>query len=107
MQVPIIAKGQTEVVGGTSCSAPITAGVIALLNNYRISQGKSPLGWLNPMLYANPSAFNIIRTGNNKSCSALCCCPGFNVPTSGVWNPVTGLGSINYAKLLAVVKTLP
>jgi len=36
---------------GTSASAPIFAGVVTLLNDARLNAGKSPLGFLNPMLY--------------------------------------------------------
>lgn len=103
--VVIVDQGAKTAVSGTSCSAPITGGIFALLNNYRIANGKSPLGWLNPLLYANPSAFTDILVGNNKYCRLSCCCPGFT-ETVG-WSPVTGLGSPNYQKLLAVVKALP
>lgn len=106
--VVIIDQGKPTQVSGTSCSAPITGGIFALLNNYRIANGKSPLGWLNPLLYANPSALNDITTGGpNKYCPALggCCCPGFQEAKG--WSPVTGLGSPNYPKLLAVVQALP
>ena len=44
------------------------AGVISLLNDFRISQGRRPLGFLNPFLYANPSAFNDITSGGNQGC---------------------------------------
>ncbi|KAH9039700.1 subtilisin-like protein [Lactarius hengduanensis] len=41
-----------EALDGTSCSTPsIVAGIISLLNDYRISQGRHPLGFLNPWLY--------------------------------------------------------
>lgn len=45
------------------------AGVIALLNDFRISQGKSPLGFLNPTLYsAGVAGFNDITSGSNPGC---------------------------------------
>lgn len=38
-------------VAGTSCAAPVFSGVMALLNDLRLQNGKSPLGFLNPLLY--------------------------------------------------------
>ena len=35
-----------------------------------MSQGKSPLGFLNPFLYANPSIFNDVTEGNNPGCGS-------------------------------------
>ena len=102
--VEVVVSGASELVGGTSCSAPITAGIFALLNNYRISNGKAPLGWLNPFIYQNPAAFNDITVGNNQYCTVFCCCSGFNARKG--WDPVTGLGSPNYPNLLAAVKKL-
>lgn len=61
----IVVNGRTELVDGTSCSSPIFAGIVALINDELISAGKSPLGFLNPFLYANPGAFNDITTGES------------------------------------------
>lgn len=47
-----IEEGQEFAESGTSASTPVAAAVIALLNDYLISQGKSPLGFANPWLYA-------------------------------------------------------
>ena len=91
-------------VSGTSCSAPSFAAVVALLNDARMSIGKSSLGWINPLLYANADAFNDIVTGSNAGCAVdsskgylgtgFQCSPGFD--------PVTGLGSPIFAKLKAL-----
>ncbi|KAI0085907.1 peptidase S8/S53 domain-containing protein, partial [Irpex rosettiformis] len=80
---------------GTSCSSPIFASVISLINDQLIAAGKSPLGFLNPFLYANPSAFNDVTSGSNPGCNTN----GFKA-TSG-WDPVTGLGTPNFAGLKA------
>lgn len=61
--VEIIINGHVDYVGGTSCSSPIFSSVIALLNDELLSAGKSPLGFLNPWIYANPQAFNDITIG--------------------------------------------
>ena len=62
----IVLDGVTQPINGTSCSSPIFAGIIALINDELLSAGKSPLGFLNPFLYANPDAFNDITTGKYK-----------------------------------------
>ncbi|KAJ7502624.1 hypothetical protein B0H11DRAFT_1712608, partial [Mycena galericulata] len=44
----IIYQGQTKLVSGTSCSSPIFAAIIALLNAELVQAGKPILGFLNP-----------------------------------------------------------
>jgi tripeptidyl-peptidase-1 len=96
-KLKIVVNGRNEQVSGTSCSAPIFGGIISLLNNNRLSSGKSSLGFLNPWLYQNPDMFNPISDGNNKYCSSSCCCSGFNGAKG--WDPVTGLGSPDFVKM--------
>jgi tripeptidyl-peptidase-1 len=91
--IEIVVDGETGLVAGTSCSSPIFSSVIALLNNELLSAGKSPLGFLNPWIYANPQAFNDITKGSNPGCGTQ----GF--PAEVGWDPVTGLGTPNYAAL--------
>ena len=74
----IFVDGQQEVVGGTSAVAPLWAALTALINQGRTTSA----GFLNPTLYANPSAFHPITSGSNGAFSAG---PG--------WNACTGLGS--------------
>ncbi len=80
---------------GTSVSTPVVAGMVAMLNGKRLDAGKSPLGFLNPLLYAHPEAFFDVLDGNN----------GF--PTAPLWDPVSGMGTINYQKLEQIVMDLP
>jgi tripeptidyl-peptidase-1 len=91
--VAIVARGSNEAVSGTSCSAPIFAGVISLLNHELMSSGKSTLGFLNPWLYANPQMFTDITDGSNP----YECCEGFNAYSG--WDPVTGMGTPIYSKM--------
>ncbi|THH32196.1 hypothetical protein EUX98_g1969 [Antrodiella citrinella] len=93
--VEIVLSGKTTSVSGTSCSSPIFASLISLINDRLIAEGKSPLGFLNPFLYANPQAFNDITTGDNPGCNTN----GF--PAKAGWDPVTGLGTPNFPALLA------
>ncbi|KAJ3302537.1 hypothetical protein HDV03_004904 [Kappamyces sp. JEL0829] len=64
----IVQGGSKSSVSGTSASAPSAAGIIALVNDKLLSAGKSTLGFLNPLLYANPSALNDIISGSNPGC---------------------------------------
>ncbi|KAF8491622.1 subtilisin-like protein [Russula emetica] len=90
----IVHAGEVESVYGTSCSAPTAAGVISLLNDYLISKGKSPLGFLNPLIYSTGAiGFNDITSGSNPGCGTS----GFSAAKG--WDPVTGLGTPNFQKL--------
>ncbi|KAF7365748.1 Family S53 protease [Mycena venus] len=93
--VEIVSDGQTGTVAGTSCSSPIFASVIGLINDRLIAAGHSPLRFLNPWLYANPGMLNDVTTGSNPGCGAK----GFTARAG--WDPVTGLGTPNFAKMLA------
>ncbi|KAJ7446341.1 family S53 protease-like protein [Mycena latifolia] len=86
-------------VDGTSCSSPTVAAIIALLNDELVAAGKAPLGFLNPFLYSatGRAALNDITTGDNPGCSTN----GF--PAKAGWDPVTGLGTPNFAKLKTAV----
>jgi tripeptidyl-peptidase-1 len=89
---------------GTSASSPSFAGMVSLVNGLRISKGKSPLGFLNPLLYSiNYDSFHDITQGVNNCCAAqtnpTCCQYGFTA-TKG-WDPTTGLGTINFAQFAA------
>lgn len=83
-------------VSGTSASAPTFGGMVSLVNSKRLEAGKSALGWINPALYALSEAFvNDITAGSNFcGVGEICCGQGFTA-TKG-WDPVTGLGSVNY-----------
>lgn len=51
-------------VNGTSASTPSVASVFAMLDDELVAAGQPPLGWLNPLIYANPQAFNDITSGS-------------------------------------------
>ncbi|KAI0763109.1 subtilisin-like protein [Trametes elegans] len=95
--VDIAGKGQG--VSGTSASSPTFASVIALLNDELLNAGKSPLGFLNPLIYSSSSAaaFNDITEGSNPGCGT----EGF--PAVEGWDPVTGFGTPDFNKLLTLV----
>ena len=116
----------TSVIGGTSASSPIFAGIVTLLNQYVVHNGIQPkpgLGNINQNLYYlaaySPSAFNQVTTGDNMVYCQETLPTGFppNVvcPAAGVfgfqasdvdsavgtgYNLVTGLGSVDAYNLL-------
>ncbi|KAJ6617313.1 Pro-kumamolisin, activation domain-containing protein [Mycena sp. CBHHK59/15] len=87
-------------VGTTALSANIVASMVSLLTNERIAAGKPGLGFLNPLIYQNPSAFKDMTGGSTLACDD----PGFNA-TSG-WDPVTGFGSPVYENLREICNKL-
>ncbi|GAM83779.1 hypothetical protein ANO11243_017690 [Dothideomycetidae sp. 11243] len=93
--------GKTYGVGGTSASAPIVGAIVNLLNEERLHVGKGPLGFLNPIFYRHPEAFNDVTQGSNPGCGT----GGFNAAPG--WDPVTGLGTPNFEKLKKIVLNLP
>lgn len=97
----VIARGNVKAVDGTSCSAPIFGGIISLLNAQRMQAGKSSLGFINQWIYQNPQMFTDITVGSND----YKCCEGFSCTTG--WDPVTGLGSPIYSKMLQSALSLP
>ncbi|KAH9163948.1 subtilisin-like protein [Lactarius sanguifluus] len=98
LNFPIILKGERRVASGTSGSAPIVAGMISLLNDYLISQGKVTLGFLNPWLYGTGmSGFTDITSGSNPGCNT----DGFSAIEG--WDPVTGLGTPDFQRLLPIL----
>ena len=68
----VYGDGSSETVGGTSCAAPLWAGLTALINQQATSSGRTNVGFLNPALYAlgegtaYNSAFHDITTGSNS-----------------------------------------
>ncbi|KAH8993825.1 subtilisin-like protein [Lactarius hatsudake] len=83
---------------GTSCSTPTAAGIISLLNDYRISRGRAPLGFLNILLYGRfLEGLNDITSGSNPGCNT----DGFSAVLG--WDPVTGLGSLDFERLIAIL----
>jgi subtilase family serine protease len=87
-------------VGGTSASAPAFASMISMLNDALVAKGKKPLGFLNPFLYQNPTAFTDVTIGSNKVGRGGAPLPyGWDCQTG--WDPATGLGTPLFDKLMA------
>ncbi len=80
--------GTNTVIGGTSAVAPLWAGLIARIN---AAKG-SPVGFINPTLYATAAAMHDITQGNNGDFSA-----------GPAWDACTGLGSPNGAQVASLL----
>jgi subtilase family serine protease len=109
-------------VGGTSAAAPSFAGILALVNQAIAKANPGTpvgLGNANPVLYAlanntaSAAAFHDITTGNNiVPCqSGSLDCPTtpplqFGYSCGPGYDQVTGLGSVDAAKLVAAWTTL-
>ncbi|CAK7272203.1 hypothetical protein SEPCBS119000_005000 [Sporothrix epigloea] len=105
--------------GGTSAAAPVWAGIVGLLNDARLRRGLPTLGWLNPLLYKFGSrVLTDITGGQAIGCNGENTQGGGAEPAgSGIipgafwnatigWDPVTGLGTPNFERLLCLVSRL-
>lgn len=106
----IYEKGSLTQVDGTSCASPAFAGIITLLNDARIKANQRPMGFLNPWLYGKGrAALNDIVHGGSTGCDGN---GRFSGPANGGpvvpfaswnatqgWDPVTGLGTPDFAKM--------
>lgn len=95
--------GAFSLVFGTSASSPVVGSLITLINDARLAAGKGPVGFINPSIYSASfaSGFNDITSGGNQGCGTA----GFTATTG--WDPVTGVGTPNFSKLLPLFLALP
>jgi kumamolisin len=71
----MVYQGRVEIVGGTSCVAPMWAGLIAACG--------TKLGWLGPNLWASPQVFADVTIGSNgvyRARKGADPCTGLGVP---------------------------
>ena len=99
--------------GGTSAATPVFAGIVALLNNYLVSNNviQTPgLGNINPTLYLlmagnnTSNVFHSITQGNNivpcVNGTTNCTTGSFGYSAGPGYNQVTGLGSVDASNLV-------
>ncbi|WPT14433.1 hypothetical protein PSENEW3_00000563 [Picochlorum sp. SENEW3] len=99
--------GRLTSVSGTSLSTPLAASLFTMANQKLLDEGYSLIGYANPMLYWMadncPDAFTDITLGDNQADENGDLCL-FGFPASVGWDPVTGLGSINFGPFVECAK---
>jgi tripeptidyl-peptidase-1 len=104
-------QGTDNQYQGTSCASPAFAGVVALLNSARLSSHLPPLGFLNPWIYTiGQLGLNDITLGAGTGCNGFSrfnsapngspVIPGASWNATKGWDPVTGMGTPDFGKLL-------
>jgi len=90
----VVVNGVFSGTSGTSLSAPVWAGLIAIVNQARSNLGLKPLGLLGPWIYPliGSSAFRDITKGNNGAYGAG---PGYDL--------CTGVGTPNLTNLITII----
>lgn len=105
----VMIEGEYMAVDGTSASAPSVSGIITKLNNLRLSQNRSVVGFVAPLLYdiaANCNdCFKDIEEGSNNSTEYMNCKYGY-VASKG-YDAVYGLGVPNFDKIYEYIRNLP
>ncbi|EJT70735.1 hypothetical protein GGTG_11758 [Gaeumannomyces tritici R3-111a-1] len=98
-----VLNGSTVHTPESACetSAPAFASMLTLINEKRMAAGKSAVGFVNAVLYEHPEALNDITSGKNPGRGT----EGFEAVQG--WDPVTGLGTPNYHKMLELFMGLP
>ncbi len=95
-------NGKSNEVGGTSCAAPLWAGFTALANQQAAANFDSPVGFLNPAIYAlglatnYPATFHDITVGNNTNATVtnkFFAAAGYDLCTG--WGTPNGTNLIN------------
>lgn len=59
----VYSNGSWWLVGGTSLSAPVWGSVLTLINEARILEGKSTLGFIHPVIVSHPMIHPLSRRG--------------------------------------------
>jgi tripeptidyl-peptidase-1 len=105
----VLVNGDWHTVLGTSASAPAFAALVALLNEKRLQDGKSRLGFLNPWLYGLSSTSGglvDVTMGTNAIGDVGGPVHGplkYGWNASVGWDPVTGLGTPDFGRLLELM----
>lgn len=96
----IFFRSNPRIFSGTSGATPVFAAILNRINEERLAANKPTVGFVNPVLYSHPEVLNDITVGNNWGCGT----DGFWAAPG--WDPVTGLGTPNYPKMLELFMSL-
>jgi subtilase family serine protease len=107
---PTYIDGGLEKVDGTSCSSPVVAGLLAIINDFLWTNHHIKLGFANPLLYYIyencDDCFRDITDGYNWCTEASCCdnATQFGFNASKGYDPVSGLGTLNINNIVDFLK---
>jgi tripeptidyl-peptidase-1 len=109
---PTFINGELQKIDGTSCSSPVVAGLLSIINDFMWTKYNIKLGYANPLLYYIhehcDNCFKDITDGYNWCTEDMCCVNttdyGFNA-TNG-YDPVSGLGTLNIGNILDFLDNL-
>tara|TARA_B110000971_G_scaffold178601_1_gene184585 strand:- start:7 stop:1230 length:1224 start_codon:yes stop_codon:yes gene_type:complete len=104
----VINNGVIISVDGTSASSPSFSALISRLNNLRISENKSAVGLVGPLLYQMwkecTDCFYDLTIGSSNSTEYSDCKYGYNAASG--YDAVYGLGLPNFDKMYEYVKNM-
>lgn len=107
---PTYIGGTLQKIDGTSCSSPLMAGLIAVINKHQLSKNKSIVGYFNPLLYHIfencDNCFNDITSGNNWCTEQMCCNSQYGYRATVGYDPVSGMGTPNIGNILHYLDTM-
>ena len=110
---PLVVQGGNFSTSGTASSVTTFGSLITQINGERLAAGKRTVGFINPVLYAHPDVLRDVTIGSSIGCGTSPVCPYPEIcvaqafPTAVGWDPVTGLGTPNYPKMLELFMRLP
>ena len=69
--MPSLAHGRSRAPARSGWALTVVASLVAMLNAVRYAANKTALGFINPLLYANPHAFLDVTAGKDNGFNAL------------------------------------
>ncbi|KAK8009372.1 hypothetical protein PG991_011923 [Apiospora marii] len=107
-------RGELVRIGGTSAACPLFGSLLNLINEERLAAGKGPVGFVNRVMYAHPEVFRDVVVGGNRGCAGSesgavgsRAAKPMAFPAAPGWDPVSGLGTPDFPKMLELFMSLP